>query len=95
MFPELVEVREYFQAPTNLYPHGSYRVEVGGKVQFGTGRWKTSNADENYSWRAHILWQIDRMNRLTIEHPLPWMRPCKVLMKEGPKAMVLYRNPQI
>lgn len=90
MTPELVEVREYFQAPSLTHPEGSYRLEVGGEVQFGTGRWKTSNADENYSWQAHILWQIYEMNRLTIEHPFPWMRPCRALVKEGPKAMVKY-----
>jgi hypothetical protein len=95
MTPELVEVREYFQSPTLAFPHGSYRLEVGGQVQFGTGRWKTSNADDKYSWRAHILWQIHEMNCLTIEHPLPWMRPCKAIVKEGPKAIVIYRAPQI
>lgn len=90
MNPELVEVREYFQAPSLAYPQGSYKLEVGGKIQFGTGRWLTPNADENYSWRAHILWQIHEMTKFTIEHPLLWMRACKALVKEGPKAMVLY-----
>ena len=90
MTPALVEVREYFQAPTALYPHGSYRIEVGGQVQFGTGRWKTPNASEEYSWRAHVLWQMHEMTKFTLKHPLPWMRPCTALVKEGPKAMVVY-----
>ena len=94
MTPELVEVREYFQAPTPLYRYGSYRLEVGGKIKFGTGRWRTPNYDwdREYSWRATILWQLDQINRMTIEHPLPWMRfkPCTALVKEGPKAMVVY-----
>lgn len=91
MTPELVEVTEQFMAPSLMYPHGSYRIKVGNDVIFGTGLWRTPNATEDYSWRATIMWQIHEMSRFTIEHPWPWMRPCRALVKEGPKAMVLVR----
>jgi hypothetical protein len=91
MTPDLVQIDEQFQAPSPLYPHGSYRIKVGEAVLFGTGRWRTpsSDYDGEYSWRAHILFQIDQINRMNFENP-PWLRLCKALVKEGPKAMVVY-----
>jgi len=72
--------------------HRSYRVVV--VWEWGTAQSSSQFGVREYSWRATILWQMDQMDRMPIEHPLPWMRvkPCTALVKEGPKAMVVYEN---
>lgn len=92
---DTITIREHFEAPSAEYPEGSYFFRVGSKFIKATGRFAEILCEpDEYNWlrlatmHRCVFFPVSAQPPLGIFLGLPCS--CLALVKEGPKAMVLY-----
>jgi hypothetical protein len=92
-----ITIRETFERPTPEYPEGSYLFRFGSRFIKSTGRFEGLAdyfAPEDRAWMRLAILHRSCFIRPSAcaDMTRRWsaVQPCTALVKEGPKAMVVY-----